>query len=760
MKVRPVLGMLSVCVAACAAGVGRAVFVVAGGGVQVGRRLSLSGARSVVAVLASFGVLVGVPALVAVPASADSCPNAVFRSGPSSRLPDCRAYEMVTPTYKEGFPANPFGFAEGGSAMWAQSIGAFAGSEQDLYEFGLGGGLLLEGGSYIMSRGASGWSTTAITPSGVLYPDTVPVAFNQDFSVSMWVGLSTAQQQLAEAMHVTRSEEASFYVHSGGGSLVEVGRLLPEAAVGLVNGQAGDFWTFAGAAKDLSAVLYEMSEAHWPGDETEPGDPSLYEYVGTGNRAPLLVGVSGGEGSSSLVSRCGTEVSSARGLTHGVAVDAKDQAVSETGGTVYFTALPCSPGPVVRELYARVGNGQPGAHTVAVSEPSIEDCAACDTEEAVRRSASAVGFSKDGSKEFFTTTQPLLGGDESRNLYEYDFDAQAGHRIVRVSGGDGTVENPTAGVESVIGVSPDGSHVYFAAAGVLTRTPNSLGQVAEAGRSNLYLFERDAQYPEGRTVFVMPDADLSGHSKAYPGGVAGFSQSGRFMVFTSSAHLTADDLSEVEQGFEYDSQTGVFVRFSIGEDGFNSDGNTGTVGKAMVANDGSVYFETKNPLVPQAVNGGYNVYEYREGTVSLISSGLDTRSEEPGLLSYISPSGSDVFFTTYEQLVPRDTDSQVDVYDARAGGGFFEPSPSPPCQADACQGSLVGAPVLLSPGSEFQAGGENPASSALPEESAATVKSKPKAKKGTRKRQRRGGKRKRARRASHGASAGGKGGRR
>ena len=89
------------------------------------------------------------------------------------------------------------------------------------------------------------------------------------------------------------------------------------------------------------------------------------------------------------------------------------------------------------------------------------------------------------------------------------------------------------------------------------------------------------------------------------------------------------------RGFEYDSQTGVFVRFSVGEDGFNDDGNTGTVDNAMAANDGSVYFETRNPLVPHAVNGGYNVYEYREGNVSLISSGLDTRSEEPGLLRYM-----------------------------------------------------------------------------------------------------------------------------
>ena len=40
---------------------------------------------------------------------ADSCPNAVFRNGPTSRLPDCRAYEMVTPTYKE-VSRQPVGF--------------------------------------------------------------------------------------------------------------------------------------------------------------------------------------------------------------------------------------------------------------------------------------------------------------------------------------------------------------------------------------------------------------------------------------------------------------------------------------------------------------------------------------------------------------------------------------------------------------------------------------------------------------------------
>ncbi len=49
---------------------------------------------------------------------------------------------------------------------------------------------------------------------------------------------------------------------------------------------------------------------------------------------------------------------------------------------------------------------------------------------------------------------------------------------------------------------------------------------------------------------------------------------GQFLAFTSTADLTAGDTSTAAQAFEYDAETGSLVRVSIGQGGFNDNGNT------------------------------------------------------------------------------------------------------------------------------------------------------------------------------------------
>jgi len=233
---------------------------------------------------------------------------------------------------------------------------------------------------------------------------------------------------------------------------------------------------------------------------------------------------------------------------------------------------------------------------------------------------------------------------------------------------------------------------------------------------------------------------------------------GRFLVFSTATDLTApEDTSTVGQVFRYDAQTGELARVSIGqrglyecpatksiEAGFNCNGNTGifeagssggmieapTAERPVaISEDGSVVFQSADGLTPEALNGqaesfktveigieheepyfANNVYEYRDGEVSLISDGLDTSAT--GRFSSVhvegmAPSGADVFFTTADRLVGQDTDTQQNIYDARIDGGFPPPPVATPCQEEACQGPPSPAPLFGAPSSATFSGAGN-----------------------------------------------------
>ncbi len=713
-----------------------------------GSGASLVGAIVVLALLAILA-LPGSSALAtgdvnhpeACPSEAESSPG--FRS----YMPDCRGYELVTPPYVGG--QVPFGqgdnaklpqISPNGEHVLSISYAGFAGAENDEQSG------LEYGTTYEYSRTATGWKTEALDPPASQYPRRNFLMGSANLERMLWGVYIPAREN--EELPPFLSNNAEILAirepaGNGKGRFTQVGPLTapghePETEA---NSSSDATVVVEGAAANLEDIVFEVQAVDrqlWPGDETEPGKWSLYEYASDGAVEPVLVAVKNGgalhgtphvnEGAE-LISKCGTELGS-------VKIASSYNAVSAAGNVVYFTALECPGGPLVNELYARVN----AEETVAISEPSTGltgNCEAC--EETVRKPAVFEGASEDGSQVFFLSEQALLAGAKGDSLYEYNFHAANPHERLSLVAPDVTVvTNPTE----------DGRRVYFQSPDQLTLASNANGEQAVETHNNLYVYDT----AEKRIAYVAQEPSPIDTT-----------HDGQFAVFESPVQLTGTgDTSTVAQLFEYDANTGRVTRVSIGqasaagykcattgliEAHYNCDGNTSEDPPVMVkptqsaetfpspnrtsdisvANNGMVVFESRDALAPFAVAGGENLYEYRENNVYLIAIGeeaVSVQDSEASRLYGTDESGNDVFFRSTESLVPQDTDSQASFYDAREDGGFPRPAATPSCVQALCQGSPTGAPVFAAPGSDTLTASGNLAPPAEPKPA---VRAKPKA---------------------------------
>lgn len=669
-------------------------------------------------------------------------------------LPDNRAYEQVTPVNKNGaligdvlFGLSP-GVAEDGSRAIASSLQCFADASS------CNSSRSRIGSSFAFTRTPGGWLAHQIALPATQFPVNSGEGVNPDTAA----GLFTAPTQ-------PTGQDDIYLVHPDG-SFTDVGPLTPPAA-----GAQGSPVSDVAFTRDFSHIVVEAPRGGtWPFDATDPSHRSLYEYSGSGNTQPLLVGVSGGQGSTTLISSCGTELVPGQGRA------ASQGRISSDGSTVFFLALGgmnCHSGsaPATDQLYARVAGDAPGAHTVQLSQRSPTDCTTPSCSGSSGSDPAFKGASADGSKAFFVSTQkltdaasedtrfgdgasagegcPATTGPNGCNLYLYDFSKPAGHELSAVSAGDSSGNGPR--VQGVVAIAPGGSHAYFVAQGVLTATPNPQGRSAEDGAANLYAYDASS----GITSFIasLPASDHSLWTTTGLGAAANVTPDGRFLVFPSHGNLTPDatSTSGALQIFRYDTAAGL-IRISIGEGGFNDNGNGNPCGLIFcgedahivtsgvdrtdptMSHDGSyVFFSSPVALTPHALDDvqigveddgtpayAQNVYEWHAGHVALISDGRDASKNEgqAGLCQASSSvcllgadgSGQNVFFSTTDPLVPQDTDTAFDYYDARVGGGIPFSPPPVPCSGDNCKPPPSSAPPLPAAASVtfFGAGNASP----------------------------------------------------
>jgi hypothetical protein len=145
------------------------------------------------------------------------------------------------------------------------------------------------------------------------------------------------------------------------------------------------------------------------------------------------------------------------------------------------------------------------------------------------------------------------------------------------------------------------------------------------------------------------------------------------------------------------------------------DGNTpgslfplGLVSDPDVPGDKVVFFESKSKLVVEDQNDAYDVYQWRNGHLSLISTGAV--GAEDALYRGNDRTGKNVYISTRDRLAWQDHDAVLDVYTVRAGGGIPEPEAPVVCDvlAGGCHGG--GADSVTTDTRTVSSGGDDASS--------------------------------------------------
>ena len=641
-------------------------------------------AFSLLAFAATLGLLASLGASPAL--AAEPCPNEALRTGPSANLPDCRAYEQVSPPDKNGNDAlgRP-GLTQSspsGEAVTYGSLGPFPGVPGSS-----------EYPTYLAARasGEGGWSTRGLLPQTQGSQGENPPKDARVWALTEDLSLALLDSEGSNYVYDTATESS-----------------LPFASIAPASHVK---YAFAGASADDSTILFE-DEIALPGTiGAQEGVPNLYEWV---------------EGQPRLIAADAVAGPGGEFINEERAYDYYTQhTISADGSRVFYTSLAAGPGD--RHVYMREGQGAP----LPVSNGAAEWRAATPD------GSTALYIEAGG---LYRWCQRLPGGPPCEG------EAGSGAPLLT------QIAPPTAGVSGTLGLSDDGSYVYFVAEGALTGQ-NSEGNEPTQGKPNLYAWHR------GETTYVatlggnVDDTDWEGHAGESTEAAAEGQRSsrvtpgGRSVLFASNLSLTGYPNAQNNEIYRYDAPAATLSCISCNPSAQPAIASTflarvaipyfalpparanGYLTRNLSAAGSRVFFETPEALLPADANTGANpncephhtgcdVYEWEAdgagscrsearsgGCLYLISSG------QPGTFSYFgdaSASGDDVFFFTGQSLVAQDGDGNFDLYDARVGGGLAAQNAPPPkiCEAQGCRDEGTHEPPAQAPASESFEGHE------------------------------------------------------
>jgi hypothetical protein len=619
-----------------------------------------------------------------------SCSNEALREKQgSTALPDCRAYEMVSPPDKIGgdviTSTMKTRIAPSGDAVVFTSLTAFGDA--------VGTGLQTD---YASTRGPDGWETHSLLPIQEPQPLSTVAAnyspFYDDFSEDLSTGVLFSLSPLTDAPHgvATRNlYRRDDVLAPGAGDYT-----LLTQSTSFQGSSLNNRPTFVAASSDFTHILFESKLNLVPevtpcpaADPTAPlCDWKLYEWDhGTVRLAGVLP-----EGQAATCADGQVCSSPGRGFSrYGVR-----ESLSPDGSRVFFSSPVDSVGlpTVTANLYMRED------HETTVQINASEPGTPVPGQFTDFQETDA-----DGEKVFFTS---------GSNLYVYD-----------ASRPDSDPDNLTLLASSALGVigsSDDGSYVYFLAGnqlvpGAPTDGPPSLARIFVWHDGDLrYLGALD-----NSGFFNDHAAAIGGFNPGLGEQTARVTPDGRHLVFTAHDGTYLGDDSDhgagcgrggdipCNQVYAYDyGADGAAGRLScvscnpsgapaladastIWESGRSNTTSTPYLNHPLTDDGSRLFFSSGEALVPEDTNQRQDAYQYDTdaGRLQLLSSGTDPADS---VFLEATPSGDDVLIASRQRLLGIDFDQSLDLYEARVRGGIAAQSPAaaaPECLSDSCQGA-------------------------------------------------------------------------
>lgn len=582
---------------------------------------------------------------------AGSCPNEALRTGLSARLPDCRAYELVTPANTNGHP--PFGL-NGLGPYFQMRQGAPDGNRISFRTEGGPipgfegvGGAISNGDPYRVSRGPNGWVTEATGPNGVEAWDANPGGTSRDQMYSFWLASGTRGTRILEGKPTT-------YVRYPDGHSEPLG----QGSIGL-DPQADGLYISPGGTHIIFSSYRRQIEPDGP----PAGTKGIYD------RTP--------DGVTHILSLLPNDV------PQEPAKDAAYTGSSADGSTVAFV--------IGKTLYVRRNDVKTYEIGTGVELSGIDS------------TGGRVFYVKDGDLMAFDIP------DEAVTKFTDSGDAT----VVNVSTDGTTAYFLSPSILPVDANSygalpqPGAQNLYASREGELRFVGTVTDQDAEGNEvAGIYRFGGLGLWTYSFDPVVLAGEGPLDTSRTTP--------DGNVLVFEARAPLTGYDADGHPQVFRYDLRSGALQCVSCSPTGLPPTGyarlqtyNLYEQGQALtyknlvtnVTADGNrVFFESTEQLVVSDTDGLRDVYEWEQngvgscdtpgGCVYLISSGASGRNNQ---LFAVSESGDDVFFITSDLLTPAfDADETPSIYDARVGGGFAPPAPpAGECLGESCQPAAV-----------------------------------------------------------------------